>query len=277
MKAIIARYTPSNPETGVRPSEGAGDGGRDEERQNGLYPERRRNGSVVYVVVVLAERDERSEQVDQYEVQRHQPAGFQADSRSTTMRRATANSPRVTRSIHWLLIGDSDTIDRAHDRTGKDLPAIGRASVPGSRSLLPVRRYRGMVTEHGSPPATRVLAGTNTGPPPCAAQWWSDLLGTRRRVLLPIRMEALVLASDGVSARRFDRHRRIHGLRFETCRRMWPWGHAAIGYLLFSMDTRLRYGRRPGGPATILLFFGTQFPDLVDKPLAWTLPLLPSG
>ncbi|ADJ13939.1 metal-dependent hydrolase [Halalkalicoccus jeotgali] len=58
---------------------------------------------------------------------------------------------------------------------------------------------------------------------------------------------------------------------------MWPWGHAAVGYLLYAAYTRVRYDRPPDGPAIILLLFGTQLPDLIDKPLAWTLPILPTG
>lgn len=58
---------------------------------------------------------------------------------------------------------------------------------------------------------------------------------------------------------------------------MWPWGHAALGYLLYAAYTRVRYDRPPDGPAMVLLLFGTQLPDLLDKPLAWTLPVLPSG
>lgn len=58
---------------------------------------------------------------------------------------------------------------------------------------------------------------------------------------------------------------------------MWPWGHAATGYLLYASYTRFRYNRSPDGPPTLLLLFGTQLPDLIDKPLAWTLPVLPSG
>ncbi|MFC5970159.1 metal-dependent hydrolase [Halomarina salina] len=59
---------------------------------------------------------------------------------------------------------------------------------------------------------------------------------------------------------------------------MWPWGHAALGYLVYAI---LRRGRgRPWPPSdvtAIALGIGTQFPDLVDKPLAWSLHLLPSG
>lgn len=57
---------------------------------------------------------------------------------------------------------------------------------------------------------------------------------------------------------------------------MWPWGHLAVGYLLYSLGSH-RWGRRPESPAVFLLALGTQFPDLVDKPLAWTFGLLDSG
>lgn len=57
---------------------------------------------------------------------------------------------------------------------------------------------------------------------------------------------------------------------------MWPWGHAAVGYLLYRVytwgtDTPLR-----GGPV-VALAVGTQLPDLVDKPLAWQFGILPTG
>lgn len=58
---------------------------------------------------------------------------------------------------------------------------------------------------------------------------------------------------------------------------MWPWGHLAVGYLLYSALARWRFDRPPGNAATLFVLFGTQFPDLVDKPLAWTFHLLPSG
>ena len=57
---------------------------------------------------------------------------------------------------------------------------------------------------------------------------------------------------------------------------MLPWGHAAFGYLLYHLYTA-RTGRRPAGSAVLALAVGTQFPDLVDKPHAWTLGVLPSG
>lgn len=58
---------------------------------------------------------------------------------------------------------------------------------------------------------------------------------------------------------------------------MWPWGHAAVGYLLWSALTSRIVGRRPRGPEVWLLGLGTQFPDFVDKPLAWRFGLLPAG
>lgn len=58
---------------------------------------------------------------------------------------------------------------------------------------------------------------------------------------------------------------------------MWPWGHAAAGYLLYTLWARRRFQRPPAGAATLALAVGTQFPDLVDKPLAWTFGISPSG
>jgi hypothetical protein len=58
---------------------------------------------------------------------------------------------------------------------------------------------------------------------------------------------------------------------------MWPWGHLLFGYLLYSLAVRVWSGRRPTAAATLALAAGTQFPDLVDKPLAWWLAVLPSG
>jgi len=57
---------------------------------------------------------------------------------------------------------------------------------------------------------------------------------------------------------------------------MWPWGHLGVGYLLLVAFARLDR-RRPTGGEAIAVGIGTQLPDLVDKPLAWTLALLPNG
>lgn len=57
---------------------------------------------------------------------------------------------------------------------------------------------------------------------------------------------------------------------------MFPWGHIAVGYLCYSLACHLR-GHTPSGVPTIALVIGTQFPDLVDKPLSWSFDLLPAG
>ena len=58
---------------------------------------------------------------------------------------------------------------------------------------------------------------------------------------------------------------------------MLPWGHLAVGYLCVSLAVRARYRVPPQGPAVIAVAIGTQLPDLIDKPLAWTFGLIPSG
>ena len=58
---------------------------------------------------------------------------------------------------------------------------------------------------------------------------------------------------------------------------MLPWGHAAVGYLCYRLYTFLKHRRPPMGVTVVALAIGTQFPDLIDKPLAWTLGILPSG
>ncbi|WP_129115372.1 metal-dependent hydrolase [Halegenticoccus tardaugens] len=58
---------------------------------------------------------------------------------------------------------------------------------------------------------------------------------------------------------------------------MWPWGHAAFGYVLYSLGCRAIARRPPTGAAVLALLFATQLPDLVDKPLAWGLGWFPQG
>ena len=55
---------------------------------------------------------------------------------------------------------------------------------------------------------------------------------------------------------------------------MWPWGHLAAGYLLYRL---LTWGRAPAAIPALAVALGTQLPDLLDKPFAWTIPLLPNG
>lgn len=64
----------------------------------------------------------------------------------------------------------------------------------------------------------------------------------------------------------------------KNLQRMWPWGHAAAGYLVYMMFRRVQGKQWPTDDTRIIaLAIGTQFPDLVDKPLAWSLGILPSG
>lgn len=58
---------------------------------------------------------------------------------------------------------------------------------------------------------------------------------------------------------------------------MWPWGHAALGYILYRVYLYYRGETQVRGLAVVVLAIGTQFPDLVDKPLAWTFGILQSG
>ncbi len=69
---------------------------------------------------------------------------------------------------------------------------------------------------------------------------------------------------------------RLFASTAETFDRMMPFGHAAVGYLLYVPYAVRRRVDPHGGPLLALLF-GTQFPDLVDKPLGWTFGVLPSG
>lgn len=58
---------------------------------------------------------------------------------------------------------------------------------------------------------------------------------------------------------------------------MWPWEHAAFGYLLYSGGMHVWRRSGPEGTATLVLFVSTLLPDIVDKPLSWLFGLFPSG
>jgi hypothetical protein len=58
---------------------------------------------------------------------------------------------------------------------------------------------------------------------------------------------------------------------------MWPWEHLAFAYLLASGFYRLAWRDRPTDAAAILIAVGALLPDLVDKPLAWGIGVLPTG
>ncbi|OAQ54159.1 metal-dependent hydrolase [Natrinema mahii] len=58
---------------------------------------------------------------------------------------------------------------------------------------------------------------------------------------------------------------------------MWPWGHLAVAYLLYTGYHWRRDRRPPRARPVIALAIGSQFPDLIDKPSAWTFGFLPGG
>lgn len=58
---------------------------------------------------------------------------------------------------------------------------------------------------------------------------------------------------------------------------MLPWEHAAIAYLLYSGYARWRTGAPPAGWPVLVVLFASQLPDLIDKPLAWHVGILPHG
>lgn len=58
---------------------------------------------------------------------------------------------------------------------------------------------------------------------------------------------------------------------------MWPWDHLAVGYLTVTALLRLGGEEPPDRPVVIAAVVGSLGPDLVDKPLAWVVSVLPSG
>ncbi len=58
---------------------------------------------------------------------------------------------------------------------------------------------------------------------------------------------------------------------------MFPWGHIAVAYLLYSLYSHGRFRRPPRPEPVLAVAIGSQFADLIDKPLAWGLGILPGG
>lgn len=58
---------------------------------------------------------------------------------------------------------------------------------------------------------------------------------------------------------------------------MFPWGHFAIGYLVYVLYLAIRRRRLATNTEVLAVLLGTQLPDLIDKPLAWTFDVLPTG
>lgn len=58
---------------------------------------------------------------------------------------------------------------------------------------------------------------------------------------------------------------------------MWPWEHVAVAYLLYSVAVRRATGEPPRLADAGAVVVAAVLPDLVDKPLSWTLDLVPAG
>lgn len=58
---------------------------------------------------------------------------------------------------------------------------------------------------------------------------------------------------------------------------MRPLEHFALAALPVTAYTLVRYQRLPAGYEVLILLVATQLPDIIDKPLAWTVGFLPSG
>ena len=58
---------------------------------------------------------------------------------------------------------------------------------------------------------------------------------------------------------------------------MWPLGHAAVAYLCYALYRSIRDTDVDPNVPVLVLLVGSLFPDLVDKPLAWYLGVLPTG
>ena len=58
---------------------------------------------------------------------------------------------------------------------------------------------------------------------------------------------------------------------------MWPWEHAIVGYLVYSLCSHAVYRRSPTGLEAFAVVFASVFPDLVDKPLAWEFAVFQTG
>ncbi len=78
-------------------------------------------------------------------------------------------------------------------------------------------------------------------------------------------------------ARQTDRVRVRNGfLRLAPPQSVWPLGHLAVGYLVYTFGSHRRGEIPTKGPAVVVAV-ASLLPDLVDKPLAWYLGVLPTG
>lgn len=58
---------------------------------------------------------------------------------------------------------------------------------------------------------------------------------------------------------------------------MWPWEHAAVAYLAYSLFCHTYYRDSPGGADAFAVLLAGVLPDLIDKPLAYHWGVFESG
>ena len=58
---------------------------------------------------------------------------------------------------------------------------------------------------------------------------------------------------------------------------MFPWEHAIVGYIAYSLVCHLVFRGSPSARESFLVVFGSLLPDLVDKPLAWQFGVFEGG
>ncbi|WP_394740795.1 metal-dependent hydrolase [Natronococcus roseus] len=58
---------------------------------------------------------------------------------------------------------------------------------------------------------------------------------------------------------------------------MWPWEHAIMGYVAYSLFCHAYYRDSPGGLEAFAVVFASVLPDLIDKPLAWEFGVFEVG
>ncbi|SFS99633.1 metal-dependent hydrolase [Halostagnicola kamekurae] len=58
---------------------------------------------------------------------------------------------------------------------------------------------------------------------------------------------------------------------------MWPWEHAIVGYVAYSLFCHAYYRSAPGGLEAFAVVFASVLPDLIDKPLSWQFGIFDSG
>lgn len=58
---------------------------------------------------------------------------------------------------------------------------------------------------------------------------------------------------------------------------MWPWEHAAVAYLVYSLFSHAYYRESPGALAALTVVFASVLPDLIDKPLAYQYGVFDTG